>query len=617
MCGILGFVGTRWIDQIEDVLPTIASRGPDKNSILRGNNFAFGHTRLSVIDIEGGGQPMQTLDGRYTIVFNGEIYNANLLREELRKLGLVFRSSHSDTEVLLNGYRAWGNSVLKKLDGMFAFAIWDNHEQQIFAARDKFGIKPFFYSQLGDGFIFSSTLAPFLKLSGFPRNLNAEALRDFLAFQASLAPDSFLEGVSSLPPANYLEYRFSKNVLQLKRWWEIPSASINNQSDVDLQDNIDNALQESVKRQVVADVPLGAFLSGGIDSSLMIHYMAQASSQPIDAFTLKFESKRFDESHHAVEVAKFFGCRHHFVEAPAVDADYLKRAIQDLDQPLADPAYVMTYALSERTKLNVTVAISGDGGDELFGGYPRYSNTEYQYPEKFWQKPVRQLIYHGFLPASLSRRTLSGKDMLLYQRVQTGPWPGRKNLAAFVSPEIFKEMHPDETMSLWISLVNEMGGHMDSDTLMRADLWTYLSENCLVKTDRASMAHGLETRVPMLGEPVVNAVMQLPASLHLKGGGKFLLTALAKKYLPRTVWDRPKHGFSVPLKELFNGAWDQLTSEYISKASSIAPFLCQKTLEQRWLSINKNGQSKRLMYTFLVLLIWLEKNQLTFNKQTR
>jgi asparagine synthase (glutamine-hydrolysing) len=497
---------------------------------------------------------------------------------------------------------------------MFSFAIWDSTERILFVARDKFGIKPLLYSKIDNGLIFSSTLSPFFELDGFPKKLNPSALRDYLAFQTPMAPDTFLTNVLQLPPAHYFEYDFSNDRLNIQSWWEIPEKTNSKIDKDELIINIDNALQESVRRQIVADVPLGAFLSGGIDSSLMIHYMSQATSKPIDTFTLKFNDDGFDESKHASEVAKYFGCAHHLVEAPSIDSDYLIKAIQDLDQPLADPAYVMTYALAERTRKNVTVAISGDGGDEIFGGYSRYKVTEDQYPKRNWHGAVRRLIDNGLLPNTLSRRALSGQEMLLYGRVEAGPWLGRKNLAPFVTEKLFNEMDMENTLHRWIELVNHFGGKMDSDTLMKADLWTYLSENCLVKTDRASMAHGLEIRVPMLGEPVLDAVMHIPANIHLHNGSKNLLTTLARKHLPQTVWDRPKHGFSVPLKNLFNGAWQKVAEDYLSKTSKIAPFLHQKTLIDRWHKINQNGQSKRLMYSFLVLLIWMEKNNIEYDE---
>jgi len=613
MCGILGIIGTRWVDSAERALDSLNSRGPDTQSIHKDGAVALCHTRLSVIDIAGGSQPMHTHDRRYSIIFNGEIYNAKILRNQLESIGISFTSDHSDTEVLLHGYRHWGKKLINKLDGMFAFAVWDKEKQKLFIVRDKFGIKPIFYSNLDSGLIFSSTLAPFFTLEKFPRKLNPFALRDYLAFQTPLAPDTFLKDVLQLPPAHWLEYDFSKNKLEIERWWSIPEKVNPRMDQQELLIVIDEALRESVQRQMVSDVSLGAFLSGGIDSSLMIHYMSQLTSKPIDTFTLKFEDAGFDETHHAREVARHFGCNHYVVEAPSIDADYFVRSIQSLDQPLADPAYVMTYALSERTKENVTVAISGDGGDELFGGYDRFKITEDNYPEKYWHSSIRKLIDIGLLPSSLTRRVLNGQERLLYSKIETGPWRGRKDMSSLVDHRLLQTMKPENTLNLWRNLLQEFGGRMDSDTLMKADLWTYLSENCLVKTDRASMAHGLEIRVPMLGEPVINAAIQIPASIHLQAGSKTLLTLLAQKHLPETVWNRPKHGFSVPLRTLFNESWGPLVKDYISRTSKIAPFMRQSNLEDRWSRINQNGQSRRLMYAILVLLIWMDKNEIEFD----
>lgn len=605
MCGILGIVGTRWRDSAESALTTLRNRGPDEQTYTRIGEVVLAHTRLAVIDLTGGHQPMQTADGRYTVVFNGEIYNAPELRSELEARGEQFVSDHSDTEVVLLGYRAWGEALLHKLDGMFAFAIWDAHERTLFAARDKLGIKPFMYAAIDSGFIFASTVAPFFALPGFPRKLDPEALRDYLAFQTPLAPHTFLKDVRQLPPANCLYFSAPKNQLQIKRWWSIPRPEKCSDDRETLLARVDSALRSSVRRQMAADVPLGAFLSGGIDSSLMVRYLSEESRRPVETFTLKFAEQGFDESRHAAEVARQFGCRHHVLEAPSLGADDFVAAIRDLDQPLADPAYVMTHALSRLTRQHVTVAISGDGGDELFGGYPRFLDTEDRHPAKFWQPLVRAGIEAGVLPSALLRRTLNGRELLHYRRVELGPWSGRKDIRKYVRQDFLKSLAPDKTLGSWLNLVDEQGGVMDSSTLMRADLWTYLSENCLTKTDRASMAHGLEVRVPLLGQPVVDLALSLDASIHLQDGFKSLLTTIATRHLPECVWGRKKQGFSVPLVKRFNEAW-QTAGDNAVHAAAKHPFLNHQSIEKLWLEAKKGKASGRLAYTFLVLLLWLE-----------
>lgn len=611
MCGILGFIGTPWKAHAVVALQALHSRGPDASRLFEQGEVVLGHARLAVIDLVDGQQPMSSPDGRYSIVFNGEIYNYRELRQELEREGRAFLT-HSDTEVLLQAYMHWGKNVLTRLDGMFAFAVWDTQEKVLFAARDVLGVKPFMYAQHAEGLMLASTLAAFLAIPGFPRRVDAEALRDYLAFQTPLCPHTFCRDVKQLPPAHYLVYRHATKRLEMAAYWQIPQAPGGQQTPfLQAVEQTDAALRESVRRQLVADVPVGAFLSGGVDSSLMVHYMAQQVSRPLETFSLKFASREFDETPFAREVAAHFGCIHHELDAPDIDANRLTRAIADLDQPLADPAYVMTHALSELTRQHVTVAISGDGGDELFAGYPRFFMTEANYPRKAWQFGLKRLLDWGILPGSLQSKALDGQEMLLYQRGELGKWEhGRKNLRRYLASEWIDAANVDETLGLWSEQVRQLGGRMDTPTLMRADLWTYLSENCLVKTDRASMAHGLEVRVPMLGKPVVDMALSLPASVHLQGGTKPLLQAIARQHLPEVVWNRPKHGFSVPLQELFRGAWRERCEDVIRRAPDLAPGLNAGAIRELWDSALQGRGSRRLAYTFVVLLLWLDEHPL-------
>jgi asparagine synthase (glutamine-hydrolysing) len=278
-----------------------------------------------------------------------------------------------------------------------------------------------------------------------------------------------------------------------------------------------------------------------------------------------------------------------------------------LDQPLADPAYVVTSALSALARRNVTVAISGDGGDELFAGYERFADQAADHPARTGQDAARGLLEAGLLPGAMLRRTLHGKELLLYRRAELGPWnAGRKSLARFLAPGALAQARPEGTLELWRSLA----GEMDTAGLMRADLWTYLSENCLAKADRASMAHGLEVRVPMLGNTVLDAVLAMPAAAHYDaGGGKALLRALAARHLPEAAWKREKHGFSVPLLELFNGAWREAAEDVLRRCESLAPFLRADAVRAHWKSALRGRGSRRLAYTFVVLLLWLERHR--------
>lgn len=607
MCGILTLIGTPWQRCCAAALATLTSRGPDEHDILDLGEAVLGHRRLSVIDLATGHQPMRSADGRHAIVFNGEIYNCRELRAELEAQGCRF-ITRSDTEVLLHGYREWGAALPSRLDGMFAFAVWDSERRTLFAARDRVGIKPLFYST-ARGLAVASTLQPFLALDGFPRHLDYEALRDYLAFQAILAPHTLLRDVRQLPPACRLLYDAASGEVDVRRYWDIPHPGADAPAPEELLQQVDAALRRSVARQLVSDVPLGAFLSGGLDSSLVVHYMAEAGARPLRTFNMRFAQESFDESAHAAAVARHYGTEHHVIDAPAIGADELLGALRALDQPLADPAYVTTAVLARWTKSQVTVALSGDGGDELFGGYPRFLDQEGNHPDSPGRCMVRALVAAGLAPGALLRRGLAGQDLLFYRKVELGPWAvSRKSLRRYLAPEAWRQCRPEATLQLWRDLIGQFGDRMDTDSLMRADLWTYLSENCLAKTDRASMAHGLEVRVPFLGNDVLDAVLPLPARVHFSGKqGKILLQHLGRRYLPETIWNRPKHGFSVPLWDYFNGQWRDVCEDYMGRCRALAPFLDDAAVMRLWRRARAGKASRRLAYTFFVLLVWLER----------
>ena len=604
MCGFLTIAGDRWAQDFDRALDSLTTRGPDERGDWHEEHIHFGHRRLSIIDLKHGQQPMISACGRYVIAYNGEVYNFFEVRDELARLGRTMRTS-CDTEVLLEGYAQWGRDVLNRLDGMFAFAIWDKQDKTLFAARDRFGIKPLYYSTQG-GLITSSTLRPFFELQGFPRKLDYEALREYLAVQSIPSPLTLLSDVRSLPPASWLTWKRDSGELQTGCYWQIPSATDQPMDYDALVEATDAALAVSVKRQMIADVPLGAFLSGGIDSSLMVHYMAAASSNPVKTFTVRFDPKRgYDESKYARQIAERYGCEHHELDAREIDGDILAQAIADLDQPMADPAYLPLRELCGLTRQHVTVAVAGDGGDELFGGYPRFMKGASSYSGNAALNVLRSM---GLLPGSLLRRTLQGDEGLLWDRVKYGPFAGsRKDMSALLSANAANRCKIDQTMQGWLDLARSFGKPIESDQLVRADLWTYLSENCLIKSDRASMCHSLEARVPMLGNPVVDLVLPQPASVKLKHGLKSVLVDLSKRHLTRDVWDRPKHGFSVPLQTYFTGKWKTHCDDWVSRCGELAPFMNQRSISNIWNAALAGRGEMRSVYTIIALLGWLDR----------
>jgi asparagine synthase (glutamine-hydrolysing) len=526
MCGILLAVGECFRADFDAALARLRTRGPDAREVLAHGDALLGHARLAVIDIAGGRQPMSTADGRLAMVYNGEIYNFATLRSELEAAGHAF-ATRSDSEVLLTGYRHWGEAVLDKLDGMFAFAIHDSVDGSVFLARDRVGIKPLFWGEHAGGLVATSTLAPFLALRSFPKKLDAEGLRDYLAFQTPLAPRTLVRDIRALPPGACLRWKAGAATTP-RQWWTIPDASDAAPDPDTLVEETDVLLATAVKDQLVADVPLGAFLSGGIDSSLVVHYMAQAGATPIRTFSVRFAEAGFDESPAARAVAEKYATEHHVLDAPQLDAATLAAALADLDQPLADPAYIPTWALSRLTRQHVTVALSGDGGDELFGGYPRFLDTADQHPDSVAKRALRALIARGLAPAGLTRRALAAPSCCSTVVSSSATIrAAARTCAATLRPKS-RAARPEATLERWRELAARHGNY-DRGALLRADLWTYLSENCLPKTDRASMGHGLEVRVPLLANAIQDRMLRLPAQVHFECAALVRAQAAARR----------------------------------------------------------------------------------------
>jgi asparagine synthase (glutamine-hydrolysing) len=538
-------------------LDTIAHRGPDAVGEWREREVFLGHRRLSIIDLATGDQPMHSHDGRYVIVFNGEIYNFLELRDLLLREGAVFRTK-SDTEVILEGYRRWGKGVVRHLNGIFAFVIWDRHLSYAFGARDRLGIKPLCWAMRNGALIVSSTLEPFHVMADFDR-IDMLAVRDLMVFDYIPAPYSILQGVKKLEPGSNFEWRPGCSEPAIERYWSPPL--VNSELSVPDEFELEDLLDLAVKRQMISDVPIGAFLSGGIDSSLLVAMMARHSSGPVRTFSVAFDEGDVDESSIAKTVAQRFETDHTVLHAEALAADKLLELLGSLDEPFCDPAFVPTYALSEITKRHVKVALSGDGGDEVFGGYPKYLVGENGY----FRLPLSSLFHRvltelRWRPRGMDRvywRTLTSAERIRFSWARYGDFPiFRKDLRQLLSPCCQEAAQIKAYFEPWERRARRYGETFDMDVLMRADLETYLSENCLVKTDRASMLASLEVRVPYLDEIILDRILPLPSCSKIPNGQlKALLMPLARRLLPREVWDRPKHGFTVPVGVRLAGGW--------------------------------------------------------------
>lgn len=616
MCGFVAILQDAPVVDVvaaRRALDTIAHRGPDAAGEWCERDVFLGHRRLSIIDLATGDQPMLSADGRYVIVFNGEIYNFMELRELLTREGAVFRT-RSDTEVILEGYRRWGSDVVDHIHGMFAFVIWDRLRQTAFGARDRLGIKPLCWGMHHGALIVSSTLEPFSALDEFDR-LDFVALRDLLAFNYIPAPRTIFHDVRKLEPGSRFEWRFADASPTIERYWSPPLA--NTMVSVPEELELEKLLDRAVERQMISDVPIGAFLSGGIDSSLLVAFMARHTTTPVRTFSVAFAEAKADESPIAALVAQRFATEHMVLRAEEVDADALLDLLGRLDEPFCDPAFIPTYALSKLTRGYVKVALSGDGGDEVFGGYPKYLRGEAS-----WQSfPLASLVHRvlqrlPWRPRGASHaywRMLSSQDLIRYAWVVYGDFPVfRKDMRQLLARACQERAEVEAFFEPWAGRARRYGQRFDTEVLMRTDLETYLSENCLVKTDRASMLASLEVRVPYLDELVLDRILPLPAQAKICDGQlKALLMPIARRLLPREVWDRPKHGFDVPINVQLARAWRPAIEAVLDWGESNLHIFNYRYL-RRLQAINiTEGESAGELWGPFVFLAWAMAHSFT------
>jgi asparagine synthase (glutamine-hydrolysing) len=607
MCGFIGILQDRAVvdpDAARHALCTIAHRGPDASGEWRDGDVFLGHRRLSIIDLATGDQPMRSDDQRYVIVFNGEIYNFADLRETLVGEGAIF-SSRSDTEVILQGYKHWGDRIVDRLNGMFAFIIWDRSRQTVFGARDRLGIKPLCWTMHRGALLVASTLEPLAALAN--RNLDLQAVRDLMTFDYVPAPRTIFEGVHKLEPGSRFVWSFGRTQPAIDRYWQPPLADATAAPD---EFELETLLEDAVRRQMVSDVPIGAFLSGGIDSSLLVAFMARHSSQPVRTFSVSFEDKQKDESPIAQLVARKFATEHTVLPAGDVGPQALVELLGRLDEPFCDSTFVPTFALSAATREHVKVALSGDGGDEVFGGYPKY--LRHDVPRA--SMPFASLVHRGlkalpWRPRGASHfyvQTLSAHDRMRFSYAGYGDFPVfRKDLRQLMTEPFRNAAQVEDFFSPWERRSRRYGQSLDPDVLMRTDLETYLSENCLVKTDRASMLASLEVRVPYLDGAVLDRILPVAASKKLCGRQlKALLLPIARRLLPRQVWDRQKQGFDVPLDMRLATVWAPAVEAALAWGEHNFPYFNYRYLRRlHAINLVERGISRELWNPF-VLLAW-------------
>lgn len=571
MCGIVGVwdsLGQRHIDGsvVARMNATQRHRGPDETGIHVAPGIALGHQRLAIIDLKSGQQPLFNADRSVVIVFNGEIYNYRELISELAALGHRFRT-RSDTEVIVHAWEQWGEDCVLRLRGMFAFALWDERRQTLFLARDRLGVKPLYYAMLPDGLVlFGSELKSLLAHGALRRDLDPRAVEDFFALSYVPEPRTIFSSALKLAPAHTLTLRRGQPAAPPRRYWDVSFTGDNRLSAAEAQHELVQRLQDSVRLRMISEVPLGAFLSGGVDSSAVVAMMAAESPGPVNTCSIAFDDPRFDETRFAQQVAERYRTRH-FVDAVHTDDfDLIDTLAALYDEPFADSSAIPTYRVCQLARRHVTVALSGDGGDETFGGYRRYpmhlaeERLRATLPLAVRQ-PLFGMLGRWYPKADRAPRFLRAKSTL--QSL------ARDSVAAyFHSVSIFR----DDMRELLFTpqFKRRLAGHRAVDTfheharrantddalslIQYLDLHTYLVGDINTKVDRASMAHALEVREPLMDHPLVEWVASLPAELKVRRGeGKWLLKKAMEPHLPHDTMYRPKMGFAVPLVRWFRG----------------------------------------------------------------
>lgn len=636
MCGIVGFAHpdpARPADRavLERMNAAIHHRGPDEDGFFLRGPVAMAMKRLAIIDLSGGQQPIPNEDGTINVVFNGEIYNFRELRKELEARGHRFRT-HCDTEVLVHGYEEWGvKQLCRRLEGMFAFSIWDDRLKKVTLARDRVGKKPLHYHVATDGtLIWGSEIKSLLDHPQVPREVNRTALWHYLTIQGVPEPQSAFQAIQKVPPGHILEwYPVGCHDVNLTRFWQPRYEPKKELSEGEACEKLRAVVRRAVKCRLVSEVPLGAFLSGGIDSSVIVGLMAEMSSTPVKTFTIGFSEEKFSEISHARRISEHFGTEHHEEIVSWNLEETLPAMVEKVDEPLADPAALAQWHLSKMTRRHVTVALSGDGGDETHGGYQRHlldglvapanliSRSPLSAPvARVWEAIFSQIPVRKDLPPE--RNWALGLQRL-GQVLDTAPEASLLRWSSYFSE---RAKHNIMTRDL-----REVAGITRTEALFRrewrrakastrldrtlaTDLAMYLAPVLLVKADRMTMAHSLEARSPFLDSRHIAFTGRLPVNMKIRGRTqKYLLKKAFAELLPRDILNRPKQGFALPVGEWLRGPLRRYTREMLLSPEARGRGLFREGAVPRLLVEHNDGRAdhgKRL-WALLVLELWFRR----------
>ncbi|MEP7272128.1 MAG: asparagine synthase (glutamine-hydrolyzing) [Acidobacteriota bacterium] len=575
MCGIAGIISERAGDdgqaRIVPMIDALAHRGPDASGVWSDSHCTLGHRRLAIIDLSPAGrQPLTNEDDTIWITFNGEIYNFQALRDDLESRGHTFRT-RTDTEAIVHAYEEWGTDCVKHLRGMFAFGIWDQPKRRLFLARDRVGKKPLFYARSNGRFLFASELQGLLANRNLPREVDREAIDSYLSWGYIPAPKTGFRGIRKLPPAHWLTFEETPNgwVEKVERYWSLEYQPKQVLREEEAVEALREKLKEAVRLRMISDVPLGAFLSGGIDSSIVVGLMAQLSDRPVKTFSIGFKQAEWDETAHAERIAKLWGTDHHQYVVEPKALEILPLLVRHYGEPYADSSAVPTFYVSQLTRAEVTVALNGDGGDESFAGYERYLGNRLaervrSVPGSGWiAKELTRLLPASSHPKS---RTTQARRFLA---VATAAMPeryarwigyfGREAKDELLTNEFKASLNGSDPEGWMAALFAAAEGCDPVDAAMAVDIESYLPYDLLVKVDITSMANSLEARSPFLDHEVMEFAARLPVNLKLRGReSKYLLKRAFRDLLPVENVARRKMGFGVPVGEWFRNELREL-----------------------------------------------------------
>ncbi|HEX4601155.1 MAG TPA: asparagine synthase (glutamine-hydrolyzing) [Gemmatimonadales bacterium] len=615
MCGICGVVGAVDPGVLERMTDTMVHRGPDDRGLFCDEGIGLGVRRLSIIDVGGGHQPMCNEDATLTVVFNGEIYNYRELRRRLEGRGHGFATG-SDTEVLLHLYEEYGDASVHLLEGMFAYALWDSRRRRLLLARDRLGIKPVYYATVGSAFLFASEAKALFEYPGFPAALNTGALDLYLALQYVPGPDTLFRGVHKLPPGHVLVAAGGR--VDVRRYWELLLGDFQPGTTLDeAAEEFGATFRQAVQRHLVSDVPVGALLSGGVDSSAVVAMMARSSARPVETFTVGFELPgRHNEIAEAGRVARHFGTAHHELLIQPDAAGLLGDLMWHMDEPVADAAALPTYLVCRFARQVVPVALTGEGGDELLGGYPRYA----------WFALAQRL--KRLLPATVRERVLLPLSRLAplgprYRRAVANLLTERDDVARHLQwvgaldPELRRQVVgpaltdavPAGVAETRIAPYFAAGGRGAPDVLhrlMALDIHTWLVDDLLTKMDKMSMAASVEARVPFLDHRLVEFVASLPLRVKVKNvGSKLILKRAMHGIVPRATLRRRKHAFQVPLDQWVSGALRSFVRDILlDRRASERGWLDPKRLETLLARGAGRARYGQVVWTLVCLELW-------------